>query len=244
VKTALSKAEIVSSLATRFTRLKSRDRQFNETLSTGLREVDSVIGGIPRGAITEITGPPSSGRTSLTLSTLAEATKQDEFCAIVDTTDSLDALSASAAGITLDQLLWVRCAANVEHAFKSADFLLQGGGFGLIVLDIGDVPSSYPSRIVSSWWYRFRRAVEDTRTSLIVVGQHSCARSAASLIVEMKKEQSTWTTTSDLLKQRPPPTHTISTLLRGTRLHVERQKPVFLSDQKAWFAAQVSYRIS
>ena len=49
-------------------------------------------------------------------------------------------LSAAAAGVRLDRLLWVRCAHNAEHALKAADLLIQGGGFGLVVMDLGDTP--------------------------------------------------------------------------------------------------------
>ena len=50
---------------------------------TGVAAVDSLTGGIPRAGLTEIYGPPSSGRTSLMVSILAQATKQEEFCALI-----------------------------------------------------------------------------------------------------------------------------------------------------------------
>ena len=58
-----------------------------------------------------------------------------------------------------DRLLWIRCANNLEHAFKATDMLLQAGGFGLVMLDLGDVPAKSAKRIISSWWYRFRRTL-------------------------------------------------------------------------------------
>jgi hypothetical protein len=231
VNAVLSKKEIISDLSAHIKQLKPRDRQNAEVISTGFPEVDRITGGIPRGCITEIAGALSAGRTSLMLSTLSEATNNDEICALVDATDSLDIHSASQFGIDLDRLLWVRCAGNIEHAFKSIDFILQGGGFGLVALDIADIPVSDTTRIVSSWWYRFRRAVEDTRTALVIIGQQSCARSAATMMLKLDKEQSIWTSASSLLNRKPPPTHTISSLLSGTRLHVERQKPIYLSEQ-------------
>jgi recombination protein RecA len=243
VKAALSKAEIVFNLTDRFSsQLKLREKPRVETISTGLREIDCFVDGIPRGAITEIIGSHSSGRTSLILSTLAEATRREETCALVDASDTFDTASAAVAGIDLDQLLWIRCASNVEHAFKSVDLLLQGGGFGVVVLDLGDIPVSYTSRIVSSWWFRFRRAVENTRTSLITVERKASAKSASSLILELKNQQFIWSQTPYLLKEKPPPRPPISNLLSGARLQVERQKPVYLSEQKAWFATQTFYR--
>lgn len=79
------------------------------TVSTGIASVDALAGGLPCGALTEIFGPPSSGRTSLLFSTLAGLTQQGHACALVDVSDSFDPLSAEKAGIDLRQLLWVRC---------------------------------------------------------------------------------------------------------------------------------------
>src|SRR5438034_4453731 len=80
-----------------------------EMVSIGIRELDSLTGGLPRGCLTEICGPASSGRTSVLLAALAAATRREEVCALVDTTDALDAVSAAAAGVILEKLLWVRC---------------------------------------------------------------------------------------------------------------------------------------
>ncbi|MGE5112764.1 MAG: hypothetical protein ACM3JB_18005 [Acidobacteriaceae bacterium] len=78
-------------------------------VSTGIRSVDGLAGGLPCSSLTEIFGPPSSGRTSLLFSTLAGLTQQQRACALVDVSDGFDPLSASNAGIDLQQLLWVRC---------------------------------------------------------------------------------------------------------------------------------------
>ena len=77
---------------------------------TGLADLDALIGGgLPRGEISEITGETSSGGTSVILSLLAEATARGEVAAYVDVSDCLDPLSAAAAGVDLERLLWVRC---------------------------------------------------------------------------------------------------------------------------------------
>jgi hypothetical protein len=74
-----------------------------------LTEVDAVLGGgLPLGAITELTGLYSSGQTTLVLSALAEITRQGESCAYVDVSDALEPSSASALGVDLRRLLWVR----------------------------------------------------------------------------------------------------------------------------------------
>ena len=261
MRSALSRAAIESELVTRFgSTFKRREKALAEVISTGIPEVDSLSGGLPRGAITEIFGPASSGRTSLLLAALAFATTHDEVCALVDTSDALDPTSAANAGIDLDRLLWIRCVSNVEHAFKATDLLLQGGGFGLVLLDMGDVPPQQARRVISSWWYRFRRVVENTPTAFIVIAQDSCVRSCAALALEMRKENDIWTSVSSLpissrrpiiQNQRPgsgfklpsPDRSYLSSgpyLLRGTQLHLNRQRPIQLADREAQFRVAAS----
>ena len=80
-----------------------------EMVSSGIPAIDALTGGMPRGCLTEICGPASSGRTTLLLAALAAATRRGEFCAVVDASDALDPHSAAAAGVDLNCLLWVRC---------------------------------------------------------------------------------------------------------------------------------------
>ncbi len=90
-----------------------------EMLSCGLTEVDDALGGgLPLGAITELTGVHSSGRTTLALSALAEVTRRGESCAYVDISDALNPISASALGVALRRLLWVRV--GEVHAEEAA----------------------------------------------------------------------------------------------------------------------------
>ena len=154
MRAAFSKAEIESDIASRFgSAFQSHEKRATEVISTGIAEIDSfALGGLPRGALTEVFGPASSGRTSFMLSALAHATNHEEVCAVVDTSNSFDPKSATRAGINCERLLWIRCGHNLEHAFKAADLLLQGGGFGLVLLDLGDVPANSAKRIISSWW--------------------------------------------------------------------------------------------
>src|SRR5690242_417019 len=122
MRSALSKAEIEANIASRFgDAFRIHEKAAPETLSSGIAEVDALSGGIPRGAITEIFGPRSSGRTSFLYSALAYATTHDEICALIDTNDTFSPASAAAAGIDFERLLWVRCAVNLEHAFKATD---------------------------------------------------------------------------------------------------------------------------
>jgi len=204
VRAASSKAEIASALARRFgSSLQARARFSFETLTTGIAEIDALSNGIPRSAITEITGATSSGRTSVLLSVLAGATRGDEVCALIDMGDRFDPGSAVQAGLALDRLLWIRCANNLERSFKATDLVLQSGGFGLIVLDMADVAAQVARRIVSSWWYRFRRAIEHTPTALVVISQTSCVRSCASLSLELKNKSLAWSCSTKAFESRP-----------------------------------------
>ena len=83
-----------------------------EMASSGIAALDALTGGLPRGCLTEIFGPASSGRTTVLLAALAAATRREEFCALVDASDALDPQSAATSGVDLDRLLWVRCGAN------------------------------------------------------------------------------------------------------------------------------------
>ena len=75
---------------------------------------------------------------------------------------------------------------GVDHALRATDLLLQGGGFGVIVLDLGDIAPEAVWQIPLSTWFRFRAAAERTQTSLLLLTQHACARSCAELVLEME----------------------------------------------------------
>jgi recombination protein RecA len=115
--------------------------------STGVGAVDAILqGGLPIGAVSELVGPECSGRTSLALSFVARMTQAAKVCAWVDVSDTFDPLSASALGVDLARLLWIRCgaaAANITNPASRSFSLpekylvpapakkgLHGGGFG------------------------------------------------------------------------------------------------------------------
>ena len=154
--------------------------------------IPSVVGDIPRGALTEISGPISSGRTSVLFSLLAALSTRQEFCALLDVSDSFDPATAEAAGVLLSQVLWIRCGGNVENALKAADMLAQAGGFGLIAFDLGDTPIKTVHRIPLASWFRLRHAVDNTRAMLIVLAQQSHAQSCASLKIELRPARTIW----------------------------------------------------
>ncbi len=84
-------------------------RQLSRTVPAGVPTIDALTGGLPVGAITEVTGPAGSGRTALSLAAVALATRTGHVSAWVDTSNTFDPLSASASGVLLDRMLWVRC---------------------------------------------------------------------------------------------------------------------------------------
>lgn len=187
-----------------------------ETVSSGIAEIDALTGGLPRGCLTEIYGPASSGRTSLLLAAIAAATRRQEACVLVDVSDAFDPQSAAAAGVDFKSLLWVRCDPEskknpprrhrgaekfswsqpnrsprawepcLEQTLKTTDLLLQSGGFGLIAIDLGDIPIEAARRISLTSWFRFRRAVENTPTVLLVLSQAPCVRTCASLLLQLE----------------------------------------------------------
>src|SRR5437773_11720123 len=85
------------------------ERRTLETVPTGIAPLDALMGGLPRGGITELFGPPSSGCTSAMISILAEATARDQARALIDVNDAFDPNSAAAPGGELNRLVWLRC---------------------------------------------------------------------------------------------------------------------------------------
>lgn len=233
MRVALSKATFEAEITGRFGAAFNPQKPATEIMATGIASVDVAIGGLPRGGITEVFGAPSSGRTSFMLSVLAHAAAHREVCALIDTSDVFDPLTAEEVQLDLDQLLWIRCAANVEHAFKATDLLLQGGGFGLVLLDLGDIAGKDARRIISSWWYRFRRTVENTPTVLIVIAADSCVRSCASLTLGLNRGTDAWSAAVPPFPNSP--TH--ANLLSGFKVQLDRHRPLHLGSKSVYFNA-------
>lgn len=262
-------------------------------ISSGIESLDAALkGGFPVGAVSEVTGPECSGRTSLAHSLVARVIESGKIAAWIDVSDTFDAASAAATGIDLQRLLWVRCGvteicqreqvrefslpdaylipstpkkglhgggcgthprheakglssavsgllqaepliprcseaqsklrpvhvANVllsrsvvspiqrrlalgpyqriEQGLKSADLILQAGGFGAIVLDLGGVAPEHVSRVELATWHRYRVAAERTQSSIVLLTQYVCAKSSAELLLrlhpaEMLREETT-----------------------------------------------------
>ena len=213
---------------------KIQQKPVVETLSSGIDEVDELTSGLPRGAITEIFGPASSERTSIMFSMLSYATRHEETCALVDVNDMFAPTAATASGIDFDRLLWVRCGGSLENAFKAVDLLLHAGGFGVVILDMADVAGKDARRIIASWWYRFRRTVENRPTSILVMSEEACTRSCAALTLELKgtpewsQANAEQSNVIPLRKQIPVKRVPVTqgNLLRFNSIKVSRQRPL------------------
>lgn len=122
-------------------------RVIRPVVPTGVSEVDALLkGGLPLGAITEMVGMESSGRTAIALSCLRHLTHAGRACAWIDVSDMLSPESAAAVGVDLARLLWVRCGVSklqvkpsIEYKFSLPDKYLipasikkglHGGGCG------------------------------------------------------------------------------------------------------------------
>lgn len=106
------------------------------TVSTGSLGLDIAlgVGGLPYGRVVEIYGPESSGKTTLTLSVIAEAQKQGKICAFIDAEHALDVVYAEKLGVNIDDLL-VSQPDTGEQALEICDMLVRSGAVELVVID-------------------------------------------------------------------------------------------------------------
>jgi len=280
--------QIESALAQRIpSALTPAPKMMRPVAATGIEALDDVLrGGLPIGAISELIGPECSGRTSVTLSFLAQTTQVGKVCAWIDISNTFDPASAAAAGVDLTRLLWVRCgvaqtrvqreARNfvlpekylipsptkkglhgggfgphprsevnglseavgdllrpeaiaprcaepqrrvrqkdevfqaqyrqasktgvrssrpsrpwslIEQALRSTDLLLQNGGFGAIVLDMGSLAPEFASRVPLATWFRYRAAAERAQSSILLLTQYPCAKSSGELLLRLQSAE-------------------------------------------------------
>lgn len=268
------RVQIETALAKRIpSALTSQPKMVRAVVETGIGPLDDLLqGGLPIGAVSELTGPECSGRTSVALSFLARLTDGNKVCAWIDVSNTFDPASAAAVDVNLKKLLWVRCGVHqtatarasrrfllpesnftvppikkglhgggfgphprkevrglsgavgdlftprcaepqhrprsqkqnvepsstpvtqavcsakrakqydaIEQGIRSADLLLQTGGFGAIVLDMASIAPEYVARIELSTWHRYRLAAERTQSSILLLSQHPCAKSSSEL---------------------------------------------------------------
>ena len=158
-------------------------------------------GGLPRGQLSELAAASPSGgvmcsrtagRTTLLLQMMAAATGRGELVALVDTCDRLDVASAVAAGVDPDRFLWIRGSivqstldCIVERALKALNLVLQAGGFGLVAIDLADIPMPALKRLPFTTWLRVQRVVEGSDTACVLIAPEPLARSAGGLTLSL-----------------------------------------------------------
>ncbi len=181
---------------------------------TGLDAFDRALGGgWRRGELSELTGPKSSGRTSLLLASLAAATARGEVVSIVDSLDRFDPAMAAAAGVDVMRVLWVRGPSSTElkksgvncqraggqltpdfssfadalvrRALRAADLIIRAGGFGIVALDLADVSPQLLRRIPLSSWLRIAHANEGRDTVCLLLADQPLARSPRGVSVRL-----------------------------------------------------------
>lgn len=107
-----------------------------ESISTGSLSLDIAlgIGGLPMGRVVEIFGPESSGKTTLTLSVIAQAQKEGKTCAFIDAEHALDPVYAAKLGVQVDDLL-ISQPDTGEQALEICDALVRSGAVDVIIID-------------------------------------------------------------------------------------------------------------
>jgi RecA/RadA recombinase len=167
--------------------------------STGLAGLDASLGGGWRlGEISEIVGARSTGRTSVLIATVAAATARGEIVGLVDAWDRFDPVSAAAAAVDLDRVLWVRGATltverarpdvlqqTVQRAIRAFDLIIRAGGFGVVVLDVAGAPVRALQALPFTTWMRLAHANEGRQTAGLLVGERAMGRSARGACVQV-----------------------------------------------------------
>jgi hypothetical protein len=166
---------------------------------------DNAAGGLPRGPVSEVVGPASSGRTSVAWAALAAATRRGESVALIDTFDRFDPPTAHACGLDLSRLLWMRGQAisktsaaidpawlpgvravtgpgtfierTIDRAIKALNLVVQSRVCTLVVLDLIDVPAEAARRLPAATWFRIERAIEGSDTAVMILAAMPIARS-------------------------------------------------------------------
>jgi hypothetical protein len=174
--------------------LRGEDRRLHP-LATGLVEVDALLGGgFPRGALSEVHGPASSGRTGVLLALLARTTRGGALAALVDPLDRLDPASMAAAGADLGRLLWLRGPRGaseepspkaLSEAVAAVATLAGSGLFDVVALDLAGA-SRERRRLPTTTWLRLQRLVEGTATAVVLVAEEhvACGPGGATLALD------------------------------------------------------------
>ncbi len=167
-------------------KLGSRERQHVDFIPTGSIALDLAlgVGGIPRGRITEIFGPESSGKTTICQHVIAEAQRNGGVAAFIDVEHALDPGYARACGVNVDELL-VSQPDTGEQALEITETLIRSGGIDVVVVDsvaalvpraeiegeMGDSFVGIQARLMSQALRKLTGAVSRSNTSLVFTNQ-------------------------------------------------------------------------
>jgi recombination protein RecA len=157
-----------------------------QSVSTGSLGLDIAlgIGGLPRGRVVEIYGPESSGKTTLSLHTIAEAQKAGGICAFVDAEHALDPIYARKLGVNIDDLLISQPDAG-EQALEIADTLVRSGAIDVLVIDsvaaltpkaelegeMGDSLPGLQARLMSQALRKLTASISKSKCMVIFINQ-------------------------------------------------------------------------
>lgn len=175
-------------------------------ISTGVPVLDEQLaGGWPKGHLSEVTGPASSGRTSVVMATMAQVTQQGGVVALVDVADRFDPASAAAAGVDLDRLLWVRGPnvswsptlrtvgdLAVQRGLRAFDLIVRAGGFAVVAMDVTDVPARHLRTLPAATWFRLGHVLEGRDTVGLLMGAQPLGRSPGGVSLSLRA-RSEWT---------------------------------------------------
>ena len=154
-------------------------------LPTGFKALDAALGGgLARGQLHEIVGPPGAGGTGLVRAALATATAAGELCALIDPGGSFD----PPPGIDLERLLWVRPRDPVQ-ALRAVEIALEAR-FSLVALDLGDV--SVPRLQAAAPWARLARLAEKHGGALLLLVRAPQAGTFAASTIELERGRAQW----------------------------------------------------
>jgi len=163
-------------------------------VSSGISELDRVGGGgLPRGGITEVVTAAGGGATVL-YAALAAAVSRAELSALIDPADGFDTGSAVAAGVDCRRLLWVR-PQGAKQTLRAAELLLDAGGFGLVLLDLGTAGSAAyleTSRLPAASWVRLRKRAAQSQTVVLLVTPAAVAGAFAALTLSVGVDSARW----------------------------------------------------
>jgi len=167
-------------------RLGGQSEEAQSVISTGSLDLDIAlgIGGLPRGRIVEIFGPESSGKTTLTLTTIAEAQKLGGVAAFIDAEHALDPAYAKKLGVNIDELL-VSQPDNGEEALEICEALVRSNAIDIVVIDsvaalvpkaeiegdMGDAHMGLQARLMSQALRKLTGTISKSKTIVIFINQ-------------------------------------------------------------------------